>query len=116
MPENIGGILRDVLVIGYMFILRIGVPILITLMIGAWLQRILQEPEKERKPTREEAQVGPHCWEIKQCEETKRARCAAFRRPDLPCWLALQVSGDGLTEACYTCPLFTARAPAPVKA
>jgi hypothetical protein len=89
-------ILRDVLIVGYLFVLRIGVPILITLLIGVWLQKWLQEPQASAEPTRADLKTGAHCWEIKNCSETQRAQCAAAQRPDLPCWLALQVSGPGL--------------------
>ncbi len=54
MTVDIGAILRDVLVLGYMFILRIGVPLLITIMLGAWLRKLLEEKEpvseSEHKP------------------------------------------------------------------
>ncbi len=45
MPNDIFAIVRDILVIAYMFVLRIGVPLLITLMIGAWLRKLLEEKE-----------------------------------------------------------------------
>ena len=108
------GILRDVLVIAYLFILRIGVPILITFMLGAWLQKVLREPESAPQPMRGEAACAEpdeagatHCWDVKHCPENLRAQCVAAQRPDLPCWLALQVGGEGLRQTCYTCPLFT---------
>ncbi len=52
MSIDILAILRDALVLGYMFVLRIGVPLLITLMIGAWLRKLLEEkePVSEEKP------------------------------------------------------------------
>ncbi len=52
MAIDIGATLRDVLVLSYMFILRIIVPLLITLMIGAWLRKLLEEkaPATEDKP------------------------------------------------------------------
>ncbi len=53
-PENLIAIVRDILVIAYLFVLRIGVPLLITLMVGAWLRRLLEEkpeqPEKQEEP------------------------------------------------------------------
>ncbi len=49
---------RDVLVIGYMFVLRIGVPLLLTLMIGAWLRRMLEEKHEEPE-TKTEAEPAP---------------------------------------------------------
>ncbi len=55
MSIDIFAIVRDVLVLGYMFVLRIGVPLLITLMIGAWLRKMLEEkePASEAKTTPE---------------------------------------------------------------
>lgn len=118
MSIDIFGIVRDVLVLGYFFVLRIGAPILITLMIGAWLKRWLEERDAKEAPQGAPAIQGneQHCWDIKHCPETERVKCAASKRPDLPCWLALQVSGPGLREACYTCAIFTAHQPAAVKA
>lgn len=37
MLENIFAFIRDAVVIGYMLVLRIGVPILVTLFVGWWL-------------------------------------------------------------------------------
>ncbi len=118
MPEDLMGFARDVLVVGYMLVLRVGVPILITLMIGAWLKHFLEEREAkdQPEPTPSRLETEPHCWEVKQCPETEQARCVARQRPDLPCWLALQVNGAGLKSSCYACPLYTQHAPAPIKA
>ena len=84
------GLARDVLVIAYMLFVRIAVPIWLTWMLGKWLQKLLREPET--KPA-----------EL----DTVRGMCAEAQQPDVPCWLALQISGHGLKPACYTCPLFT---------
>ncbi len=65
MSIDLLAILRDVMVLGYMFILRIGVPILITLMIGAWLRKLLEEKE----PVSEEKPV-----EASQTAQTKKVR------------------------------------------
>lgn len=43
MFENIFAFIRDVAVIGYLFVLRIGVPIIATLFLGWWLERKLVE-------------------------------------------------------------------------
>lgn len=43
MFENIFPVIRDLVVIGYLFVLRIGVPIIVTLFIGWWLERKLKE-------------------------------------------------------------------------
>ncbi len=45
--ESILAVVRDILVIAYMFVLRIGVPLLLTLMIGAWLRRLVEDKEEK---------------------------------------------------------------------
>jgi hypothetical protein len=118
MPEDLFGIAQALFVIAYMFVLRIGVPILVTLMIGAWLKRWLEERDAKEIPQAATpvSGNGSRCWDIKHCPDTERAKCVAAKRPDLPCWLALQVSDGTLKEMCYSCPVFTAHAPMPVKA
>ncbi len=55
--DNIISLVRDILVIGYMFVLRIGVPLLLTLMIGAWLRKMLEDKTEETETeTKTEAQ------------------------------------------------------------
>jgi hypothetical protein len=54
MPETIFSFVRDVVVLGYMLVLRIAVPILIVLFLGWWLQRKLVE------------------WDAKEMAEWKR--------------------------------------------
>ncbi len=118
MDIDIFGIVRDVLVIAYMFVLRIGVPLIITLMLGAWLKRLLEKEDAEEQPQSAVTPVGSngkHCWATSKTPETEQAKAIAATRPDLPCWLALQVAGSGLREACYNCPLYTAHAPVAVR-
>ena len=116
MSVAIPGILRDALVIGYMFVLRIGVPILITLMIGAWLRRLLEEHEDQPARAPVALKAGQHCWDVAQTTDTARVKAVAAQRSDLPCWLALQVRGPGVQAMCYSCPVFAAHAPVVAKA
>lgn len=116
MSIDLFGIVRDVLVIAYMFVLRIGVPIIVTLMIGAWLKRLLEEHEAKPETGPVVLKAGQHCWDVSKTEDAAQAKAVAGHRPDLPCWLALQVSGTGLKEMCYACPVFTSKAPAVAKA
>jgi hypothetical protein len=55
--DTIPGILRDVLVIGYLFVLRIGVPLLIMLMVGMWLRKVLEPKPAPEKPEAEKGVV-----------------------------------------------------------
>ncbi len=105
---NAIGILRDVLVVAYLFILRLGVPLLITLMFGSFLQHWLKQQDAKEILAQQGFQPGSKpCWVVKNCPAETRANCPAYQRPDLPCWLALQVAGYGLKEQCYSCPLYT---------
>ena len=108
MSADIFGIIRDVLVVAYMFVLRIGVPILITLMIGTWLKRLLEEHEEKPATAPLRLKPGQHCWDVAQTADTDQLKAIATRRPDLPCWLALQVNGTGVQEMCYSCPAYIA--------
>lgn len=118
--------LQDVLaamVILGMFFLRIGVPIIVTIGLGAWLENKLRPADFQRTPQRiprgkiipfPRAQTGAHvatvpvvhCWEAKQCDPAKRAQCAAYQRPDLPCWLALQTTGGKVRPECPDCEFY----------
>lgn len=69
MFENILAFVRDVVVLGYMFFLRIGLPIIITLFLGWWL---------ERKPKEWDAR------EIAELQARKAEEADKLRRIDLP--------------------------------
>ncbi|MBI4785825.1 MAG: hypothetical protein HY782_02110 [Chloroflexi bacterium] len=108
--------IADALVVAGMFILRIGVPIGITLAAGYWLEKKLRPVETRKAETTRRLELLPrprsakiiqlHCWDFKHCDSTQRAQCAASKHPDLPCWLALQVEGAQVREECFTCNLY----------
>lgn len=106
----------DSLIILLLILLRIGLPLGLTLLVGRWLERKLRLPTDEERPhvgTRlvrsdRSMRVNPlHCWDIAHCTPTERAQCAAYRRPDLPCWLAIQVEGSKVRQECFTCELYS---------
>jgi hypothetical protein len=115
----------DGIVILAMFFLRVGVPILVTLGIGIWLERKLRPQgtqAQSRDATARRGTIIPfprvasngraapvpiaHCWEVKHCDPTARAQCTAPQRPDLPCWLALQAAGGKVRAECADCELY----------
>lgn len=108
--------LANSLIVLGMFLLRIGVPVAITLAFGYWLEKKLRPPEQSQENGTIQPEITPrtrsskiiqlHCWDLKHCEGAKRAQCAASRHPDLPCWLALQVEGEKVREECFTCGLY----------
>lgn len=111
--------LIDGLVFSALFALRIGIPVALTLALGRWLERKLQsDPSSKqirlKKPGLLSGQSTKgyrlHCWDLLHCDMAKRAQCAAYRHPDLPCWLALQVEGDKLRPECFTCEFYRPQA------
>jgi hypothetical protein len=103
MPTDFFAFLRDAVVLSYMVFLRIGVPALVILFGGKWIQRKMAEADMREQ----HAHMGePYCWDKRSTAQTQRAKAAAAAHPDLPCWLAVQSAGEGVTEACYNCPRY----------
>jgi hypothetical protein len=105
--------LIDGIMVILMFILRIGVPVALTLALGYWLEKKLRPPEVVEKELPQPRATKPdakiiqlHCWDVKRCDSTTRAQCAAVKHPELPCWLALQAEGLPVREECFTCALY----------
>ncbi|MCL5951988.1 MAG: hypothetical protein M1132_09755 [Chloroflexi bacterium] len=106
--------LVDVAIVALGFLVRIGIPIAITLALGYWLESKLspavekdEQVELKRPASRGPKVVNyPHCWELRHWDWARCAGCAACRHPDLPCWLALQVEGEKVREDCFTCALY----------
>jgi hypothetical protein len=105
----------DTVVVFFMFALRIGLPIALTLAFGYWLEKKLRPAQQvedqtaqpqEQRWTRSGKIIQIHCWDIKRCDATTRAQCAAVQHPDLPCWLALQAEGESVRQECFTCSLY----------
>jgi hypothetical protein len=104
--------IQDILIIGGMFFLRIGLPLLIVIGIGYLIQRWLEPKavheqfEGMIRTAQEQRAAGATtkpCWEIKNCPAEARAACAAAQQPDIPCWLARQIAGQPLPEGCAAC-------------
>lgn len=55
--EMLGNTIRDVLVLTYLFVLRIGVPLLITWGIGYWLRQKLEATARRPVPTTEKTEA-----------------------------------------------------------
>lgn len=118
------GWLQILAVVG-MFVLRLGVPLAITLAVGYWLRRLdakwqaealarkadaaLAQQEAGAEPVIEIFKVIEQpCWVLKNCPQDAYSGCPAHQRPDLPCWLARLRSEGHLPQPCYRCELFTA--------
>jgi hypothetical protein len=117
-----------------LFILRLGVPLAITLAIGYWLRRLdakwqaeaAQErdrlarfqledqspPSFEPQPKLENLVVegfrvtDQPCWVFKDCPESMRLNCPAYQHPYLLCWMARRHATGQVPVDCYQCALF----------
>ena len=117
-------LLQAVIIVG-MFVLRLGVPLAITLLLGYWLHRLdarwqaEAQAQQEAIPAQQEKGTDPEiemlkvikepCWVVKTCPETVYRQCPAYHHPDIPCWMT-RFRAEGIIPAeCYRCRLFSQR-------
>ena len=109
----------DSFVILVMFILRIAIPVALTIAAGRWLEKRLRPPataeQNEAAQTirafnRSDKIIYLHCWDLKRCDPRAREQCPAFQHSDLPCWLALQLDNGKIREACLSCAMYKPQA------
>jgi hypothetical protein len=97
------------------FALRLGIPVLITLLVIYLLRRLdahwQAEVEQEK---RSPAITKVECWKTKGCTPEQRRNCAALSSP-LPCWQVSRLKDGRLKEECLGCEIFL-KAPLPTKA
>lgn len=96
-----------------MFLLRLGVPLLITVAVAYSLHRLDVKWQLAALERNMRVAAGPPCWELRNCPEEKRARCVAFQRSTVPCWAARRAADGRLPQPCLTCALFGKQRPAP---
>jgi len=103
---------EPLIVIG-LFLLRLAVPLAITLIIGHLLRRLDARWQTETQShsdtvaTEEPAAVQQPCWEAKECSARRRSRCPGCRLTDIPCWLARLRVENRLPAECTACVRFT---------
>jgi hypothetical protein len=102
-----------------LFILRLGIPLAVTLLVAWWLRRLDEKWKAEAAAAAAEdaglatrPQVRPAtaetrpCWLVRNCPQEMRATCAGYGQTALPCWLArLRVEGK-IPLTCASCALF----------
>jgi hypothetical protein len=91
-------------------LLRITLPIILTLGAGWVLKRLDDHWRKNSLSQRLSLRGlnGPienlNCWDVFDCSTERRSNCRAYNNPDIPCWEAVS-SGGQLQEVCRSCPL-----------
>jgi len=107
-----------------MFILRLAVPVAITIAVGYWLRRLDDRWQAEALARQAETAVASqpsepviemfrvidrNCCDYNNCPEEKYECCPAHQNPDVPCWMARYRAEGRLPAKCYRCQLFSAR-------
>lgn len=94
------------------FVLRLGVPIGLTLLIGWGLKRLdarwraeaLAEMRLKKtvhaRPS--EAYLSGPCWTLIDCAPAKRESCPVYQNPEMPCWEYRRTNGT-YAKTCTTC-------------
>lgn len=106
------------LVIVGLFLLRLGVPLAVTLAVGYLLRRLDAKWEAEESartetvPGERQAAARQPCWTVIRCGKVQRADCPAHKSPRLPCWLARLQAENRLPSGCPSCLMFAPQATA----
>jgi hypothetical protein len=100
-----------ILALGAGLILRLGLPIALTILAIALLRRL--DARWQSEAGRYPVQLATPCWEIKNCTPEQRTACSA-RESGQPCWQTRRLANGYLREECLTCEVFE-QAPVPVR-
>jgi hypothetical protein len=107
----------EVAAILFGFLVRLGIPILLTLLAGLflkWLDKRWQaEAEREKIEVQALATNGQErrpCWEIHNCPESLKKNCQAYANPAVPCWELFRADGR-LKPACQNCKVLPPEVP-----
>lgn len=110
--------LETLAVIG-IFLVRFGVPLLLSAGIAWWLIHLDQRWRQQAPHLNVElvaagspASIGhariiaEPCWVYRACPDNIRDKCPAYTQPEIPCWLA-RLRNDGcLAKGCRCCSIF----------
>jgi hypothetical protein len=123
---------QESLMVVSLFVVRLGVPVAITLLLiwgfrqidRRWLgtsKTVVPAPLVGLTANAETGECNPAlgpCWEFKACPEAKREKCVVYQTKAERCWLCHLQTDGRVPGQCRTCGLFAATtlAPAPVRA
>lgn len=99
-----------------LFVMRLGIPITLTLIVGFVLRLLDKKWEADALNMRSlssgaatlAARVSAPlpCWLVKGCPADQIADCPAHANKDLPCWLARLRAEGRIPQMCAGCELF----------
>ncbi|MBN2385839.1 MAG: hypothetical protein JXB85_02385 [Anaerolineales bacterium] len=97
-------------------LLRIGLPLGLTILVFALLRRLDQRWQAEARASVPVVPASQKpCWEVRGCPECQRKDCPAAKNARTPCWQTFRSREGTLKEACLDCDVFR-QAPPPVRA
>ncbi len=94
-------------------LLRLGLPIAVTILVIALLHRLDKRWQKQALAL-PVIPAGKPCWEIEDCPAKNREECPVPAHPGVPCWQFFRTKDGVMKEACLGCDVFR-QAPLPVK-
>ncbi len=95
------------------FLVRLAVPVLVTVMVIVALRRLDSRWQSEARyaPVKVEK---PECWKAQGCSPAQQKVCPAFKS-SLPCWQVFRLSNGYLRDQCLGCDVLL-KAPLPARA
>jgi hypothetical protein len=94
-------------------LLRIGIPVGVTILVISLLRRLDKRWQADALSVPLAAPKKP-CWKFKGCTEEKRKNCPAAAQPKVPCWQVFRAEDGVMKEDCLGCEVFR-QAPVPVR-
>ena len=93
------------------FVLRFGLPIMVTIVICKLFQKMDLRWMVESKAYREKAGIADmmpaiRCWAFNDCSEEKKKECHAYQNKNIPCWQLFRSQTGELKEDCLGCGVF----------
>ncbi len=94
------------------FLLRFGLPILITVLFIFLFSRLDSRWKEQALARRKELvqdQVIPliKCWVFHDCPPEKRENCPAYQEKQIPCWQVFRDQYGTLKDGCLGCEVFS---------
>lgn len=90
-------------------VIRIALPIVLTLVAVVLLKRLDKRWQQESDSNPKLVVAGPRnpgCWDFNNCSAEDRAKCTAYAHPDTPCWQIKRDNQGLLQESCLGCKIF----------
>jgi len=109
----------EVLALVGIFVVRFGVPLLLSAAVVWWLHRLdarwskvtpavteIPDDAPAEASTGHAQIIGEPCWVYRACPEERRSQCPAYLTPEVACWLARLRCDGRLTSNCRCCSVF----------